>query len=84
MEVPNHRSSAWLDWPDPAYLIALVLIALLLGIGAATVGRQQASMAAKANCVSLDENALRLVCYDKVFHRVPDQPVKGANAPPLP
>jgi hypothetical protein len=70
-----------LDAARPAYVIILVLIALVVGVGAATVGRQQTSMAAKANCVALEENEQRLVCYDNAFHRVAQQPAKGANVP---
>jgi hypothetical protein len=83
MQSLNLRSPAWFELSRPAYVIVLVLIATVIGIGAATVGREQTSIAAKANCVALQESEQRLACYDNAFHRAAAQPAKGANAPLL-
>ena len=80
MKFPEFRSSDWFDTSGPAYLIILLVGAMLAGVSASSVGQHRASPSNMASCTSLEEKDKRLACYDYALHRSPSQPVSGANA----
>jgi hypothetical protein len=66
--------------PNP-YAVIFLVVAVLVGLGAATLYEQPAWVPTTANCLALADDNERLACYDTEFHRVAEQPAKGANVP---
>jgi hypothetical protein len=66
--------------PNP-YAIVFLVVAVLIGLGAATLFERAAWTPKAANCLAVADDNERLACYDAEFHRVAEQPAKGANAP---
>jgi hypothetical protein len=66
--------------PNP-YAIVFLVVAVLVGLGAATLFEQAALTPKATDCLALSDDNERLACYDAKFHRVAEQPAKGANAP---
>ena len=58
-----------------------LVVAVLVGLGAVTFFEQPAWVPTTANCLALADDNERLACYDTEFHRVAEQPAKGANVP---
>lgn len=67
--------------PNP-YAIVFLVLAVLIGLGAATFFEGGALAPKATDCLALSDGNERLACYDAEFHRVAEQPAKGANAPP--
>jgi hypothetical protein len=52
---------------------------VVVGLGVATLYERPAPR--PASCLTLTDDDERLACYDAEFHRVAEQPAKGANVP---
>jgi hypothetical protein len=52
---------------------------VLVGLGAVTLFERPAPNT--VSCLALTDDNERLACYDTEFHRVAEQPAKGANVP---
>jgi hypothetical protein len=64
--------------PNP-YAVIFLVVAVVVGLGVATLYERPAPR--PASCLTLTDDDERLACYDAEFHRVAEQPAKGANVP---
>jgi hypothetical protein len=76
VDTPNIRPAG--GSPTP-YAIVFLVVAVLVGLGAVTLYERPAPNT--VSCLALTDDDERLACYDTEFHRVAEQPAKGANVP---
>ena len=76
MDTPTNRPAG--GSPNP-YAVIFLVVAVLVGLGVVTLYERPAP--STANCLALPDDNERLACYDTEFHRVAEQPAKGATVP---
>ncbi len=77
----SEPGSDWFSSDYPSVVIIVSMVALLVGVGAATLRSHNIRATVKPrDCVKLIDDEERLGCYDHAFHRLPS----GDTDVPLP